>query len=281
MPSTITTWAGTLALAARGERLFTPCGDGHLVWQIWGDGRPTLLLHGGSGSWNHWVRNIEALLEQGRQVVAPDLPGFGDSAAPPDLRDADGQVPLLEPGAVQRFGDTAFDVVGFSVGALTAALWAQAHPARVARLVLVGAPALSDERLAPLPLRLWERTPPGPARDAIHRHNLRTLMLAHDAAIDDLAVALHAANLVRDRLRRRRLMLTDLLARTLPELSCPVAGLWGAEDALYRDRHAVIERALATARDCRSLTFIPNAGHWVQYEAPEAFNRALHEALRQ
>lgn len=280
MSHTLTTWAEAQALLARAERRHSPSGDGHLVWHVWGQGRPTLLLHGGSGSWNHWVRNIDALLQQGRQVVAPDLPGFGDSAAPAGLQDADGQVPLLEQGAAHGFDDTAFDVVGFSFGALTAALWAQAHPARVARLVLVGAPALSDERLPPLPLRLWERAPPGPARDAIHRHNLRTLMLAHDESVDELALALHAANLPRDRLRRRRLMLTDLLARTLPDLRGPVSGLWGADDALYRGRHEVIRRALATAPDFRGLQFIAGAGHWVQYEAPDAFNAALAEALR-
>ena len=49
---------------------------------------PTVLLHGGSGSWNHWVRNIDALLASGRQVIAPDLPGFGDSARPDDVSDA-------------------------------------------------------------------------------------------------------------------------------------------------------------------------------------------------
>ena len=39
-----------------------------------------LLLHGGSGSWTHWLRNIQPLVDAGRQVLVPDLPGFGDSA---------------------------------------------------------------------------------------------------------------------------------------------------------------------------------------------------------
>ena len=26
---------------------------------MWGEGRPLVLLHGGTGSWMHWVRNVE------------------------------------------------------------------------------------------------------------------------------------------------------------------------------------------------------------------------------
>ena len=274
-----TTLQAAQALQDRAVRHHTPSGPGALVWHVWGQGRPTLLLHGGSGSWNHWVRNIDALVAAGRMVIAPDLPGFGDSAGPPELQDADGQWPLLSQGLTQWLGGAAVDAVGFSFGGLTAALWAQAEPTRFARLVLVGAPALSSERLPPLPLRMWERAAPGPERDAIHRHNLRTLMLAHDESVDDLAVALHAANLPRDRLRRRKLMLTDLLARTLPTLDVPVAGIWGEHDVLYRDRHHVVRDALATAPRAGGVQFVPEAGHWVQYERAGAFNAALQAAL--
>lgn len=274
-----TSLQAAMALQGRAERHHTPSGRGTLVWHVWGQGRPTLLLHGGSGSWNHWVHNIDELVAAGRQVIAPDLPGFGDSAKPDEVQDADGQWPLLQSGLQQLIGAERIDAVGFSFGALCAALWADAHPDRFASLVLVGAPALSDERLPPLPLRLWDLVPAGPARDAVHRHNLRTLMLAHDDSVDDLAVALHAANLPRDRLRRRRLMLTDLLARTLPNLACPVAGIWGEHDVLVRGRLEMVARVLATAAQFRGLQWVPGAGHWVQYERPEAFNQALLKAL--
>ena len=279
MHELITTWSAAQALHARAERIHTPSGPGALVWHVWGQGRPILLLHGGSGSWNHWVRNIDALLAAGRQVIAPDLPGFGDSARPDDVQDADGQAPLLEQGLQQLLGPTAVDVVGFSFGGLTATLWAAAHPARFSRLVLVGAPALSSVRMQPLPLKLWERYEPGPARDAIHRHHLRTLMLAHDDSVDELAVALHAANLPRDRLRRRQLMMTDRVARTLPSLACPVAGIWGEHDVLCIGRHPMVHEVMATAPLPCGVQFVPDAGHWVQYERAEAFDQALAQAL--
>ena len=78
------------ALLARATRCETPCRtvSGTMVWHLWGQQgfdaslAPLLLLHGGSGSWTHWLRNIDALVASGRRVLVPDLPGFGDSAAP-------------------------------------------------------------------------------------------------------------------------------------------------------------------------------------------------------
>ena len=276
-------------LAALATRHTTPCGGGQLLWHRWGpvDGAPGLvpglvpvvLLHGGSGSWTHWLRNIGALVAAGHTVLVPDMPGFGDSAAPPDGHDADVLPGWLELGVQQLLGDQAVALVGFSFGALVAGLWAQAWPQRVARLVLVGSPGLSAERLPPLDLRRWDRLPPGGARRAVHRHNLLQLMLAHAPSATPLAVALHAANVERDRLRLRRLMLTDALVPVLPRLACPVHGIWGALDVLYRSRLPLIGQVLGTAPQFRSLALLPDAGHWVAFEAAQAFNAALAAAL--
>ena len=264
-------------LEQQARRVETPCGAGALVWHVWGAGDrpPLLLLHGGSGSWTHWVRNIAALVAAGWQVLVPDMPGFGGSAAPPDGEDADVLPRWLDAGLQRLIGSAPLPVVGFSLGGLVAGLWTQVAPARISRLVLVGSPSLSAERLQPLDLRRWDRLPAGPGRDAVHRHNLLQLMLADEAAATPLAVALHAANVERDRLRRRRLMLTDALVPLLPTLACPVQGIWGSEDVLYRHRLPLIGRVLGSAPRFAGLVLLPGAGHWVAFEAAAAFNAAL------
>ena len=273
------------ALLASATRHTTACGTGALVWHRWGPAvgapavAPVVLLHGGSDSWTHWLRSIGPLAAAGFAVWVPDMPGFGASAAPPDGQDADVLPGWLELGLQQLVGDVPVALVGFSFGALVAGLWAQAWPERVARLVLVGCPALSAERLPPLDLRRWDSQPPGPQRLAVHRHNLLQLMLAHAASATPLAVALHAANVERDRLRRRRLMLTDAVAQLLPRLGCPVHGIWGAHDVLYAKRLPLVGQVLATAPGLRSLVLVPDAGHWVAWEAADAFNAALAAAL--
>jgi 2-hydroxy-6-oxonona-2,4-dienedioate hydrolase len=278
------------ALWPQARRFETPCGDGVLVWHRWGPVggvsmggagvAPVVLLHGGSGSWTHWLRNIAALAEAGHAVLVPDLPGFGESAAPPDGHDADVLPGWLELGLQQLIGDQPVALVGFSFGGLVAGLWAQARPGRVGRLVLVGSPGLSADWLPPLDLQRWDALPAGDARAAAHRHNLLQLMLAHADAATPLAVALHAANVERDRLRRRRLMLSAALVAVLPTLACPVHGIWGAEDVLYRHRLPLIARVLSTAPGWQSLDLLPQAGHWVQFEAADAFNAALAAVLR-
>jgi len=263
-----------LAVLARAQRHETPCGEGRLVWHSWGEGPPLVLLHGGSGSWAHWLRNVQALAAAGRRVLVPDLPGFGDSAPPPGNQDADGVVPPLAEGMAALLDGAACDVVGFSFGGLTGGLLAAAHPHRVRRLVLVGAPGLGL-RSRRLPLTPWRHLEDKAERDAVHRSNLATLMLHAPEAIDEVAVAVQAANVPRDRMRGRHLALTDILATTLPRLACPVDAIYGAQDALYVGRLDELAHVLRRAPYFGRLLLLPGAGHWAQYEAPEAFHQAL------
>jgi pimeloyl-ACP methyl ester carboxylesterase len=280
LPLSIDTSADLAVLEAASQVRRTPCGEGEMAWHLWGAGLPVLLLHGGAGSWTHWARNIGPLLQAGRKVLVPDLPGFGASAVPPDGHDADALPHWLELGLAGLLAEEPVDVVGFSFGGLVDGLLAASCPRRIQRLVLVGAPALSAEPVAPIPLRAWQGEPAGAARDAIHRHNLEQLMLACTSSVDDLALQIHSANVERDRMRKRRLHRADLLLRTLPRLACPVAGIWGAEDALYRGRFNVVEHAFTLVQNHHRLKFVPGVGHWVQYEDAKAFNEALDAALR-
>ncbi|NIP83365.1 MAG: alpha/beta hydrolase, partial [Actinobacteria bacterium] len=84
--------------------------------RAWGEGPTVVLLHGGSGSWTHWIRVVPGLA-RGRRVLAADLPGLGDSAMPapgytaPSLASAVAQgIEALAPGP------GPIRVVGFSFG---------------------------------------------------------------------------------------------------------------------------------------------------------------------
>mgnify|MGYP003578432268 CR=1 FL=1 len=146
------------------------------------------------------------------------------------------------------------------------------------RLLLVGAPGLGlrSNRLA---LTSWRQQATEEGRRAAHRGNLATLMLYRDEAIDDLAVDLQATNVPRHRMQRRKLALTDILLHTLPAIRCPLFALYGANDALYRDTLPALQAALRTAPTLQELVLLPGAGHWVQYEAPEAVNREVLRLL--
>lgn len=260
------------------RRRETPCGDGTMVWRSWGEGEPLVLFHGGSGSWRHWIRNIEPLSRH-RMVVCPDLPGLGESAMPPVT---DGPAPIA---ALVRQGLTAvlgegrrFDLVGFSFGALLAGHLAAQAGAELRSVTLVGAGALGLPR--PRTELLKVRDKQGEARIAAHRHNLATLMLADPAAIDDLALLIQDWNTEHGRFRSRGFAQGASLRDAIAEAKAPVALIYGERDAIaWPD----LEARFAVLRAVQPQAWtgvIPGAGHWVAYEAAEAFNAMLLDMLR-
>jgi len=260
----------------------TPCGAGAMHWWRWGDapGRPLVLLHGGYGSWGHWLRNVEALSAR-RTVWACDLPGLGASAdppaphAPPGLAAivAAGLQALLPPG-------TACDLAGFSFGGVLAGCIAQQQPQLVRRLVLVGAAGMGLTR-APAPGE-QRRVPAeaGPAEaEAIHRRNLELLMFADPAKVDPVALALQAWNIPRARVRSRPLSRGDWLRRALEAARPDVAGIWGELDVTAHPHLDERRALLAAVRPGGRFEVLPGVGHWVAYEGASRFNAVLEEVL--
>lgn len=265
----------------------TPCGEGAMTWRIWGSGPPLVMLHGGAGSWRHWVLNIRALAEHFTLYVA-DLPGLGDSADPPqpfDTNDFPGSIThlagLICDGIDTLIGEDApFKILAFSFGSINSGYVALRMGARVEHLVLVGAGAMG------LP---WAGLPAEPKalRDAkteaerreVHRHNLGILMIGDPANIDGRSVYLQSENVARARLRSYRIAGTDTLTRALKKVRSPLSGIWGRGDIYavpYLDGRIDIIKQIYPGADCR---VIDGAGHWVMYEAAEAFNRAALEQL--
>ena len=273
------------ALLKTATRHETPCGAGSMVWHSWGQATcnpvhaPVVLLHGGSGSWTHWLRNIDALVDLGRWALAPDLPGFGDSASPAVGNDADALPEIVEHGLRQLLGSTACDMVGFSFGGMVAGLLAKQFPGRVARLVLVGAPGLGIDPEKPIRLRAWRHLAEPGQQDDRHCRNLAALMLLHAESNTALALSVHKANVLRDRMQGRSLSRTDVLARTLAQVRCPVYAIYGSADALYAGRMQALETALRRAPTFKRMSLIESAGHWVQFERADAFDTALQVVL--
>ncbi len=265
------------AILSRATERHTVHDGARTVWHTWGSGEPVVLLHGGSGSWTHWIRNIDALVAADREVLIPDMPGFGDSDKPPGARDADDLVAPLLSGLQSLLDGRSFDLVGFSFGGLVGGLMAAACPPALRRLVIVGAPLLGVGT-RPVRLKEWRHLEADAAIE-VHRSNLAALMLHRPESVSPLALALHQAHIPLDRLRRRAMARTDLLARTLATVTCPLVAIHGEHDVLYRDQLAQVEAVLDDLPALRWRMAIPHAGHWVQFEAAQAFDQALARAL--
>jgi pimeloyl-ACP methyl ester carboxylesterase len=267
-------------LAERARRSETPCGAGSMVWRSWGAGPALVLLHGGFGSWTHWLRNIDFLARK-RRVVCADLPGLGDSAGAPEPYTAESIAAIVAEGLerVLEAGES-FDLAGFSFGGLIGGHVAASLGARCRTLTLVGAGGLGLLRSAMRPLIPWRHLKDVTARLALHRENLAILMISDPAKIDPLAVYLQAQNAEHGRTRSPPIARTDTLARRLPRVTARLAGIWGERDATAMDDLPARARLLRSFQPTAPFLVIAEAGHWVQYEAADAFNAALAELLK-
>jgi len=99
-----------------------------------GAGSPLLLLHAGIADRRMWQPQLTSLAGS-FDMVAPDLPGFGDSPAPTEPTSPRASLAAL----LDDLGLDRVDVVGCSYGGSTALDFTLEYPARVRRLVLVGA----------------------------------------------------------------------------------------------------------------------------------------------
>jgi len=279
LPKTVKSLADVATLDAAAKKQETPCGDGSMLWRIWGQGTPVVLIHGGSGSWSHWCRNIEPLVANGRMVCVPDFPGCGDSSMPPNGSDGDALPVWIDSGISAVLGPVSFDLVAFSFGAMVGGLFAAAYPRHVRRLVLVNAAALCQASLTAAGLKPWARLPECPERTEALRFNLQRLMFARDESVDELSLNLYVAGLQRDRLAKRRLPHSDILLKKLPEVGCPVWGIWGGRDVLFQGLRDSIAPRLRQAPHFKELTIIEDAGHWVQFEESLRFNSVLQGML--
>lgn len=263
-------------VAAEAERIETPCGAGTMVWRVWGNGPPLVLMHGGYGSWTHWVRNVLALARK-FTVVAPDLPGLGESATPPEPHTAEGLAAIVVEGLdIVLPRDTAPHIAGFSFGGVLGGHVAAQLGDRLHALTLVGSNGLGLVR-QPTDLQRVPASSSAEEALAVHRHNLGALMIADPAKIDDLAVYIQSQNAPRGRVRSRRFSRADTLARALPLVRVPLDGIWGERDATAYPHLDERARVLRSFRPGARFEVIAGAGHWVQYEAADRFNPLLAE----
>jgi pimeloyl-ACP methyl ester carboxylesterase len=237
-----------------------------------------VLLHGGAGSWTHWVRNVLALAEA-HTVFVPDMPGFGDSAAPPKGSGVPAIAEILADG-IACLADGPVQLVGFSFGGLVAGHLAAARPELVNRLVLVGAGGLGLRDGKKLPLVAWRHLKDDAEREAAHRHNLANLMLWDAAKIDSLALRLQSTNAQRSRINSGPFSRGDVLLEPLSRVRAPIDGIWGRHDATVGDRADEIGPILRRADPGATMHVIEDAGHWVNYERAAEFNRVLRELRR-
>jgi pimeloyl-ACP methyl ester carboxylesterase len=255
-----------------------------------GRGDPVLLLHG-LGATNASMLPTLFDLAPDRRVVAPDLPGFGDSAKPIRPYDASffarWTLALMDELGIERA-----DLVGNSMGGRVAIEVGLLAPDRVGHLVLLApAPAFIRRRqfvrivrilrpeLALVPVYVPHRRVVAGIKSMFSRPE-RLAQAWYEAAADEFV---RIFNTPRGRIAffsaARQIYLEEPWGDTgfwdrLPGLAVPSLFVWGERDRLVPAAFARhVEKALPAA----TSTVLADCGHVPQYEHPDETHRLVRE----
>lgn len=265
------------------NKVFIKSKDSKVCWRSWGKGKPLILLHGGYGSWAHWIKQAIPF-SKNYNVLIPDMPGFGESE---DLT-----LPHTPEKISANIAETLLKLIspeetpiicGFSFGGLIAGHLSYNLIERglnPEKLILVGPGGLGAKR--------------GKMRNMIARHskmseeeiyqahktNLEILMM-HDATkVDDLSIHIQKQNTDAHRIKSRPISSTDTLARILEKQDVPLFLLWGEKDASVG---VYLEDRMSILRDINSKVRFHveyNLGHWIMYENDVIFNKILNNFIQ-
>jgi pimeloyl-ACP methyl ester carboxylesterase len=279
-----------LALFARhgfsGESRWVSDTEGRNTYVIGRGGGPcpTVLVHGGLSQAGEWF-SLAGLVPG--HVIVPDRPGCGLSY-PIDYR----KVADFRQDAVAWLRDLLdgidadqVDLVGNSMGSFFAMAFAIAHPHRVRRLVLVGAPVGLGDMRAPLFMRLWALPITGPLISKLKitdpeklRRQVYPLLVAHPEAVplDFLELDVAQATIpgvgrtsytgLRALSTWRGIRPELILRDEMGQLPTPTLFVWGDADAFVPP--SVGREVAATMPDAR-IEVLPDTGHLPHVERPE------------
>jgi 2-hydroxy-6-oxonona-2,4-dienedioate hydrolase len=246
-----------------------------------GSGRPLLLVHGASGSWLHWWRNIVSLAETHR-VIALDMPGYGDSDDVSQNISLEAYVSIVKYAALEVADDAPLiDIVAFSFGGLIGSGVAASLGAR-ARRALILAPSGFERPIARAlgrrPRSMFPESEQG--EQEYLRYNLLVMMLHEPDSVDEVAIAIQRWNLAHARFRNQHLSFSNRLPGFLANIACPLMIAYGEYD---RTPHPSRDARLAICREAApnlATEVIPGAGHWLQFEQPVATNALIEGFLK-
>ena len=274
-PLTVDAWMSRMALSRNGltsTTLETPDGE-MTVWQG-GSGQPMVLLHGAGDQAGAWARSVAPLVERYR-VIIPDLPGHWKS----DPTDGPFGIDQVLAGVDVVMDDCCAAepaiLVGNSMGAWVAFLYAVEHPERVQRLVAVnGGPlAIEDPAVNLFPANREQ------ARETVKGLMGPNTLLPPNFVLDDMVR--HMSNGPAARLAQRLATSGSgldeyLLEGRLDEVTVPVDLVWGDADELMTMAYA---QQLLDGLPAARIHSIKDCGHVPHRECPDRFLEVLTAAL--
>lgn len=252
-----------------------------------GEGPALLFLHGLGGLWQNWLLNVPHFMDRFR-VLAPDLPGFGESQMPSGRISIQGFARVVD-ALCDRLGINDPVVVGNSMGGFVGAELALAFPTRVRKLVLVSAAGISAENMWREPvLAVGRLMAVGAARTGVkslpvvNRPRLRRAALQLVVRYPERISVPLASELVRGAgtngfVGGLDAVLAYSFRDHLPGIEVPTMIVWGRNDTLIPVEDAYEFQRLIG--DNARVEVFDDTGHLAMVERPTRFNELLDEFI--
>jgi pimeloyl-ACP methyl ester carboxylesterase len=247
-----------------------------------GAGEPVVLLHGLFAEKDHWVDFARPLTGHYR-VIAPDLPGFGESGRHADQSYGYAAQVVRLGQLLDALGLEQVHLAGSSMGGTIAVLFALQHPERVASVALIGSPhGIRSPQASEMDRRIDAGQAPLVARTPEQFEDMLSLVFAQRPFLPWPVLQASRASAMAQADSDQRVwngQLADryLLDARIAELRARTFVLWGEADQVF---HVSGAQALRSRLPAADVQLLPGIGHLPMMEAPRASALAYDRFLR-
>jgi len=250
--------------------------QGILHYEVYGRGKPVILLHGWLGSWGLWQETM-TFLGQYYRTYALDFWGFGESGRKLDTYLVNDFVALVDQ-FMDKLGIESAPLVGHSMGGTVSLLVSLRYPQRVQKVTVVGSPIAGSSlafllKMAGIPFnasaiftffglfrRIMRAAGPFICRDP-------RFMDMMDSDLTKLTLESFFSSIAS--LRR-----TDLRPE-LGNVQVPVLGMYGDRDNIVNPNQWKLMPRIPRGTYLR----FKNAGHFIMLDEPQPFKTQLKDFL--
>jgi pimeloyl-ACP methyl ester carboxylesterase len=251
--------------------------QGIVHYEVYGRGRPVILLHGWLGSWGLWQETM-TFLGQYYRTYALDFWGFGDSGKKRNTYMVTDFVTLIDQ-FMDKLGIIRAPLVGHSMGGTVSLSVALQYPERVSKVVIIGSPVTGSSLALPLKFAgyrpiAWLLFNIFPAFRWTMR--LASPFICGDPRFPDMMDRdLSKTTLESFLVSIASLRQTDLRPR-IPNICVPVMGMFGDRDNIVDPRQwQALQQGLPLSR----IERFEKAGHFIMMDEPQLFRQKLKEFL--
>lgn len=248
-----------------------------ISFRIWGQSGPILvLLHGGYGSWMHFLKNVEEL-SKNFQVIVPDMPGFGESESLPKVPNLDEYAQTLVDALSSLTNGSNYNIVGFSFGSAIGSHMIKFAGDSVNRLTLVGYNRTGNMPFKRPKMLSWRAAKTEEELNTAQRHNLSVMMIHKQEKIDDMAINLQTLNTKGAKVRSLEIVASHDLPNRILNISQPIDIIWGEFDVTLINGIDDAQNRMKELIPDVKFHIIQNSGHWIQFEEYEKFNSTIEK----